>query len=79
MKQTIKLFVLGLVLFSSTSCGDDFFVVIPDNTSTDEEFINTTEEAQEALVGAYKSLASGDFLGGQAWLLRFIQEQQISF
>lgn len=69
MKQTIKLFVLGLVLFSSTSCGDDFFVVIPDNTSTDEEFINTTEEAQEALVGAYKSLASGDFLGGQAWLL----------
>lgn len=67
-----RLYLAGLFLLigtSFTACNDGFLEIIPQGTTSLEEFIETPEQLQEALNGAYSTLKSGSFMGGLAWLL----------
>ena len=67
IKHTLIPALAALLLLPS--CNDSFLEIVPDDNVTVEEFMDTPAEAREMLNGAYKSLASGSFMGGQGWLM----------
>ena len=69
MKNILTISGLILSLMICSSCSDSFLAFEPDDSISLEEFVGTPEAAQELLNGAYQSLSSGDFMGGNTWFL----------
>jgi len=68
MKKQIVLMGF-LVIAALQACGDDYLAIVPEDSITVEEFLETTEDAQMLLNGAYDALSSKNSMGGLVQLL----------
>ncbi len=58
------LLFVGAVVGSFAACSGDFLSIEPTDLVTEEKFLSTEKDAQEALNGAYDALTFDKFLGG---------------
>ncbi len=78
IKSIYTILSMLLLLLGNNACNDDFLAYDPFDYTSEEEFVRTPADAQALLNGAYKALASGSFMGGQAWLLAELMADNIN-
>ncbi|WNJ19238.1 RagB/SusD family nutrient uptake outer membrane protein [Pontibacter sp. G13] len=65
----IRTWVLLALVAVTSACNDGFLEIVPEEVIDESEFVKTPEDLQQVLNSSYDALRSGNFMGGQAWVL----------
>ncbi len=63
MKTIYKLFILLVMVFGVTSCGKDFLDLQPEQSVSDDTFLQNIDDFQTAILGAYDQMQNSDWYG----------------